>query len=40
MVVAHGTKSRTLYTTTGCMKMAAVAGVLQVQVYGIINLDI
>ena len=25
MVVAHGTKSRTLYTTIGCMNMVVVA---------------
>ena len=25
MVVARGTKSRTLHTTTGCMNMAAAA---------------
>ena len=40
MVVARDTKSRTLYTTAGCMNIAAVAGVLQIQVYGTIDLDI
>ena len=40
MVVARGTKSGTLYTTTGCMNSAAVAEVFQIEVYGTIDLDI
>ena len=40
MVVAHGTKSRTLYTIAGYMNKAAVAEVFQIEVYGTIDLDI
>ena len=40
MVVARGTKSGTLYTTTGCMNSAAVAEVFQIEVYDTIDLDI
>ena len=40
MVVARGTKSRTLYTIARYMNRAAVAEVFQIEVYGTIDLDI
>ena len=39
MVVARGTKSRALYTTTGCINMAVLLKVLPIHVCGTTDLD-